>query len=100
MLRRIATRIARRYYQYLLRIRAAPGSILLYDVVGKALLEAPFLADLRRAMAEQGSPWLFGTDAPGLLAGVHGWSSTVTDVAEPGHRWGRRPTPAVPADVP
>src|SRR4051794_18043385 len=31
-LRRIATRLARRYYQYLLRSRAAPGSV--HDRVG------------------------------------------------------------------
>ncbi len=31
---------------------------------------------------------------------MHGWSSVVTDVAEPGNRWGRWHAPAVPADVP
>ena len=79
---------------------SAPGSVLLYDVVGKALLEAPFMASLRKSMADQGSPWLFATDAPGELAERHGWSSTVTDIAEPGNRWGRWHSPVVPADVP
>ena len=47
---------------------SAPGSVLLYDIVGAALLNAPFMAGLRKSMAEQGSPWLFATDAPGELA--------------------------------
>jgi hypothetical protein len=50
-------------------------------------------------MAEQGSPWLFATDAPGELAERLGWSADVTDVADPGYRWGRWPTPAAPADA-
>jgi methyltransferase (TIGR00027 family) len=47
---------------------SAPGSTLLYDVVGKTLLESPMMAPLVKAMAEHGSPWLFGTDEPGDLA--------------------------------
>ncbi|AFM18634.1 methyltransferase, putative, TIGR00027 family [Mycolicibacterium chubuense NBB4] len=78
---------------------SAAGSVLLYDIVGKALMEAPFMATLLRSMAEQGSPWLFATDAPGELAAVHGWSSRVTDVAEPGHAWGRSSAPAAPLDA-
>lgn len=79
---------------------SAPGSVLLYDVVGETLLRAPFLAPLLRSMAEQGSPWLFGTDQPGQLAARHGWSATVTDIAEPGNAWQRWFTPTVPLDVP
>jgi methyltransferase (TIGR00027 family) len=78
---------------------SAPGSVLLYDIVGAALLNAPFMAGLRKSMAEQGSPWLFATDAPGELAERLGWSADVTDVADPGYRWGRWPTPAAPADA-
>jgi len=79
---------------------SAPGSALLYDVVGKALLESPMMAPLVKAMAEHGSPWLFGTDKPGDLAERHGWSATVTDIAKPANEWGRWFAPAVPADVP
>lgn len=79
---------------------SATGSVLLYDVVGKALLEAPFMADLRRSMSDRGSPWLFATDAPGELAEVHGWSSIVTDVAAVGMSWNRWAAPAVAAEVP
>ncbi|OHU80950.1 SAM-dependent methyltransferase, partial [Mycobacterium talmoniae] len=79
---------------------SAPTSVLLYDVVGKTLLEAPFMASLRRSMAQQGSPWLFGTDAPGELVEHLGWSAVVTDVAEPGNRWNRWYAPAAPTDAP
>ena len=78
---------------------SAPGSILLYDVVGKTLLDAQVLAAVRQSMARNGAPWLFGTDQPGELAERHGWSSVVTDVAVPGNAWGRWFAPAVPMDV-
>jgi methyltransferase (TIGR00027 family) len=79
---------------------SANGSVLLYDVVGKTLLDSPMMAGLVQSMAEQGSPWLFGTDEPGALAGNHGWSPTVTDIAVAGNQWGRWYAPAVPMDVP
>jgi methyltransferase (TIGR00027 family) len=79
---------------------SASGSTLLYDIVGKTLLAAPFMAPLLQAMAEQGSPWLFGTDAPGELAERRGWSAVVTDVAEPANEWNRWYAPATPSSVP
>lgn len=79
---------------------SAPKSTLLYDVVGKTLLDSPMMATLRQSMARQGSPWLFATDSPGELAERHGWSATVTDVAEPGNRWNRWFAPAAPMNVP
>lgn len=79
---------------------SAPGSTLLYDVVGKTLLESPMMAPLVKAMAERGSPWLFGTDEPGDLTERHGWSATVTDIAKPANEWHRWFAPAAPADVP
>jgi methyltransferase (TIGR00027 family) len=39
---------------------SAPGSVLLYDVVGKALLDAPFLASTLEFMHKLGAPWVFG----------------------------------------
>jgi methyltransferase (TIGR00027 family) len=79
---------------------SAPDSVVLYDAVGKVLLESPFMASVLTAMAEQGSPWLFGTDEPGDLAAGLGWTADVTDVAVPGNAWGRWFAPAVPLDVP
>jgi methyltransferase (TIGR00027 family) len=79
---------------------AAPGSVLMYEAVGKTLLESPSMAGLLESMAANGAPWLFGTDEPELLAQRLGWSTTVTDIAEPGNRYGRWFAPAVPMDVP
>lgn len=79
---------------------SAPGSVLLYDIVGKTLLDSVMLAAVREQMSRNGAPWLFGTDAPEQLCERLGWSAVVTDVAEPGNKWNRWFAPAVPLDVP
>jgi methyltransferase (TIGR00027 family) len=79
---------------------SAPGSVLLYDVIGKALLEAPFLRNTIEFMQKLGAPWVFGSDTPAALVENHGWSATVTDMAVPGSKWKRWAHPPVPADVP
>lgn len=79
---------------------SAPGSVLLYDIVGKALLDSVMLAPVREQMSRNGAPWLFGTDSPEQLCEPLGWSAVVTDVAEPGNNWNRWFAPAVPLDVP
>jgi methyltransferase (TIGR00027 family) len=79
---------------------SAPGSVLLYDVVGTTLLEAPFLRPTLEFMEKLGAPWVFGSDTPAALAEGRGWTTTVTDMAEPGNEWKRWPHPAIPADVP
>jgi methyltransferase (TIGR00027 family) len=78
---------------------SAHGSVLCYDVVGKSLLEAPFMAELLKSMADNGAPWLFGTDDPAELVRPYGWSAEVTDIAEPGNRWHRWYAPVTPAGV-
>ena len=80
-------------------MRANAFSVLLYDVVGQALLEAPFLKPTLQFMEQLGAPWTFGTDAPAALVETRGWTATVTDVAEPGNRWKRWDHPVVPPDV-
>lgn len=79
---------------------SAPASVLLYDVVGKTLLDNVMLTAVREHMARNSAPWLFGTDEPGALSERLGWSAVITDVAEPGNRWNRWFAPAVPLDVP
>jgi methyltransferase (TIGR00027 family) len=79
---------------------SAPGSVLLYDVVGTALLEAPFSAATLAYMEKLGAPWVFSSDTPEALVERRGWTATVTDMAVPGHTWKRLPHPPVPADVP
>lgn len=79
---------------------SAPGSVLLYDIVGKVLLDSVMLSAVREQMSRNGAPWLFGTDSPEQLCEPLGWSAVVTDVAEPGNKWNRWFAPAVPLDVP
>jgi methyltransferase (TIGR00027 family) len=43
---------------------SAPGSVLLYDIVGKTLLKASYLASTLEYMQRLGAPWVFGGDAP------------------------------------
>jgi methyltransferase (TIGR00027 family) len=79
---------------------SAPGSVVLYNVIGETLLEAPFMQPTRRYMQQLGAPWTFGTDAPAALVEGRGWAATVTDVGEVGTWWGRWEHPVVPPDVP
>ena len=79
---------------------SAPGSVLLYDVVGTALLNAPFSEAILAYMEKLGAPWVFSSDTPAALVEKHGWSATVIDMAVPGNKWKRWAHPPVPADVP
>jgi methyltransferase (TIGR00027 family) len=79
---------------------SAPGSVLLYDVVGTALLEAPFSAATLAYMEKLGAPWVFSSDTSAALVEDRGWTATVTDMAVPGSALGRWPHPLVPAEVP
>lgn len=79
---------------------SAPGSRVLYDLVGATLMEAEFLQPTLEFMRRLGAPWTFGTDAPASLVERHGWTAQVTDVAEPGTKWNRWEHPVVPLDVP
>lgn len=79
---------------------SAPGSVVLYNVVGKALLESPILQSTREFMRGLGAPWVFGTDASAALVEDRGWTAVVTDIAEIGNRWHRWEHPVVPPDVP
>jgi methyltransferase (TIGR00027 family) len=79
---------------------SAPGSLLLYDVVGTTLMKAPFLQPTIEFMRRLGAPWIFSTDTPAALVEGRGWTAAVTDVAEPGKRWNRWQHPLIPLDVP
>jgi methyltransferase (TIGR00027 family) len=78
---------------------SASGSVLLYDVIGKAMLEAEFMQPTLDFMAQLGAPWTFGSDSPAALVEDRGWTVTGTDAAEPGNRWKRWMHPPVPAEV-
>jgi methyltransferase (TIGR00027 family) len=79
---------------------SASGDVLLYNVIGTTLLEAPFLQSTQQFMRRLGAPWKFGTDTPAGLVEGRGWDAVVTDVAESGSRWNRWEHPVIPPDVP
>jgi methyltransferase (TIGR00027 family) len=79
--------------------RSAPGSVLLYDIVGTTLMKSPFPEPTLQFMRQLGAPWTFSTDTPGALVEGRGWTAAVTDVGEPGNRWQRWEHPVVPLDV-
>jgi methyltransferase (TIGR00027 family) len=79
---------------------SAARSMLLYDIVGRLLLESPVLGPARRMMAELGAPWIYGTDDPAGLIAPLGWDVTLSDPGEVGTRWGRWPFPVPPLSVP
>ena len=78
---------------------SAPGSVVLYDIVGTALMESPFMQPTLQFMQQLGAPWRFSTDTPAALVQGRGWTAAVTDVAEAGNRWHRWEHPAVPLGV-
>jgi methyltransferase (TIGR00027 family) len=61
---------------------SAPGSWLGVDFVSQALLRSPFSRDFRKGLADDGTPWLFGTDEPQEFLANLGWK--VRDLKEPG----------------
>ena len=79
---------------------SAPNSTLLYDVVGKTLLESPMMATLLQSMAEQGSPWLFGTDEPGSWPSAMAGRRSSPTLPSRAIEWNRWYAPATPMNVP
>ncbi|MFJ9033446.1 class I SAM-dependent methyltransferase [Streptomyces sp. NPDC102274] len=76
---------------------SAPGSVLLGDVISRAALLNPLSRPFMTALAEDGNPWLFGTETPERLLTECGWA--VREVRQPGEDgadFGRWPYP-VPA---
>jgi methyltransferase (TIGR00027 family) len=77
---------------------SAQKSMILFDVIGRSLLESPIMAPTLERMREIGAPWQFGTDDPAALLG--GWKATVTEPAIIGNQWNRWPFPAAPPGMP
>lgn len=79
---------------------SAPGSTLLYDVIGESMLHAPQLATTKQYMSELGAPWLYGSDDPKGLVTRRGWTATDADPSVLGNAWKRWPHPPAPANIP
>ncbi|MGW0395404.1 class I SAM-dependent methyltransferase [Streptomyces sp. NPDC003042] len=84
-----------------LAVHSAPGSVLLGDVISKAALENPLSRPFLNCLAEDGNPWLFGTETPERLLADSGWDvREVRQPGEPGADFDRWPYPVPPRTVP
>ncbi|MEU7023748.1 SAM-dependent methyltransferase [Streptomyces sp. NPDC048717] len=84
-----------------LSAHAAPGSVLLGDVISKAALSNPLARSFMKALEEDGNPWLFGTEEPEQLLADCGWA--VREVRQPGEdgaHFERWPYPVPDRSVP
>ena len=79
---------------------AAPGSMLVTDLVSRSLLSSPWMQDSLKAMEERGMGWRFGTDDPVGLFGGYGWQAEVKQPAEEGAKYDPQRFPATPAGQP
>jgi methyltransferase (TIGR00027 family) len=59
-----------------------PNSILLFDVLGRSLLDAPQMAKRLHLAEKLGAPWLFGVDEPEKFVEQFGWDAVATEPGE------------------
>jgi methyltransferase (TIGR00027 family) len=80
---------------------SAPGSELLTDTIGQSVLDSPRMRPWCDRLAEEGTPWRFGTDQPeDDLFVPRGWRPAVSLYSEVGTRLKRWPHPTFPRDTP
>jgi len=73
-------------------------SILLFDVLGRSLLDAPQMAKHRHFSEKLGASWRFGVDEPEKFMGQFGWKAVATQPGEVDPaRWN---FPTAPRQVP
>jgi methyltransferase (TIGR00027 family) len=72
---------------------AAPGSVLVTDLVSQSLLTSPWMQPALKAMEERGMGWRFGTDDPAALFAGHGWDTDIKQPGEEGARYDPRRFP-------
>lgn len=78
---------------------SAAGSMALFDLMGRILLESPFMAPARTFAANLGAPWMFGVNEPDSLLGPHGWDTIAHDLGHVGTKLGRWPFPLAPPEA-
>jgi methyltransferase (TIGR00027 family) len=58
------------------------NSILLFDVLGRSLLDAPLMAKQLHFSEKLGAPWRFGVDEPEKFMEQFGWNTVATQPGE------------------
>ncbi|MDT4953735.1 MAG: hypothetical protein QOJ02_1873 [Acidobacteriota bacterium] len=74
------------------------NSVLLFDVLGRSLLDAPLMAKQLNFVEKLGAPWRFGVDEPEKFMEQFGWKAVATQPGEVDPaRW---PFPTAPRHIP
>lgn len=77
---------------------SSPKDVMLFDVLGRSLLDAPFMKKQLEFLSNMGAPWRFGEDEPEQLMKKFGWEAKATLPGEfAPSRW---PFPTPPRSVP
>jgi methyltransferase (TIGR00027 family) len=61
---------------------SVPNSLLLFDVLGRSLINAPQMAQHRRFSEKLAAPWRFGLDEPEKFMEQFGWEAVATQPGE------------------
>lgn len=77
---------------------ASPKDMMLFDILSRTLLEAPYMKNQLQFLEEMGAPWKFGTNEPEKFMENFKWHAVVKQTGEivPA-RW---PFPVAPRNVP
>lgn len=77
---------------------ATKNDIMLFDILTRTLLEAPYMQNQLKFLESIGAPWYFGVDEPEEFMKKFGWDSVATQAGEfAPTRW---PFPTAPRSVP
>lgn len=79
---------------------AAPGSVLLADLIGTAVFRLDWTRPVLEQMAALGAPWRFGHDEPEAWFAACGWEARVCLPGSPEAHYGRWPHPPQARDTP
>jgi methyltransferase (TIGR00027 family) len=78
---------------------AAPGSEMLFDLLGRSFFESPWVKETLAVMERMGAPWHFGTEEPEKLF-LPRWKLEVLEFSKVGSEYGRWPFPFAPRGTP
>lgn len=77
---------------------AYENDVMLFDVLGRTLLDSPFMHNQLSFLKSIGAPWHFGTNEPEALMEEYGWDAKATQPGEfAPKRW---PFPTAPRNIP
>jgi methyltransferase (TIGR00027 family) len=75
---------------------SSSGSRIAVDVPGRAFIDSPWTQPFLQALAHEGAPWKFGTDAPEAMLADYGWLGTAHRPGEEAANYGRWLYPVLP----